>query len=1061
VADQDLGKTKEELVLELRALRQRLHETEMRLQSRVPNTWIEAEDLYLSLIAEALFGYYVIQDGRFRFVNPRMIEIFGYTVEEILEKVAPLDLIHPSDRKAAAEVIKLRLNGIQGSTTQELRCIHKDGSTVYIQATISPIRYKGKPAIHGTLLDITDRVMFERSLQQSERRYRGIVEDQTELICRFLQDGTLTFVNGAFCRYFSCSRSQLVGHSILAKVSEEDRNRFWETIAQLNQLNPVTTVEHRMVLPGGKTCWHQWTVRAIFDETSSQVEYQGVGRDITDQKTAEEALVQSETNLRRQVDYLNTLMQNLNELFFTYNSEGYITFVNQKSGKVLGYEPDELLETHVLDYVPDNIRELVAAGMQKILQDGESLSDEIPIVRKDGSLRIVRLNSAPIIEDDNITGAMVLAEDVTERKRTEAALRASESNLLKQVDYLNTLIDSLNELFFAYDTSARITMANKKCHEILGFNPVDLLGRNIITLVVDEEQEIISREIEACLYKGIPGSYEVTTLHRDGSKKLLRLNSSPIVEDDRIVGGMVLAEDITERRRTEEALAAEKEWLAVTLRSIGEGVITTDTKGTIILINDVAEKLTGWKQRDAVGKPLEQVLHLAHPHTGQQQALDLISKLKAQAVVELGNQVLVCKDGQQRIIDATCARIRCRSDRFIGAVLVFRDITERLRLEQELIRTSKLESLGVLAGGIAHDFNNLLTVIMGYISLAKISIDSPQAALELLTKSEKASWQAKSLTQQLLTFARGGAPIKKTTTIVGLIKDSVELSLSGSNIKCEMSVPDDLWPVDVDEGQLSQVMNNLVINAVQAMPEGGTIWVSAANVSVDEKPSLPLKSGRYIKITVKDEGVGIPEAHFEKIFDPYFTTKPTGSGLGLATAYSIIKNHGGLITVDSIKGQGSSFEIYLPASSNFPHDAADQVLHPATGQGRILVMEDEKNIQDVLKRILKMLGYEVTVTNNSVEAVASYQEAMKNGRKFDAVIIDLTVRGGKGGKDAIQKLLTVDPEVKAILSSGDSNAPIMAEYADWGFKGAVTKPFGINELSQVLKRVLADDHQVG
>lgn len=1054
--DQDFGKTKEELVLEVRSLRRKLHEMEMCRQSRRENTEFEAEDLYLSLIADALFGYYVIQDGRFRFVNPRMTEIFGYTVEEMLEEFDPLDLVHPADKKAAAEVIKLRLDVNGGSTIYSLRCINKEGSTVYIQATISSTIYRGKPAIHGTLLDITDRIIFERNLQQSESRYRGIVEDQTELICRFLPDGTLTFVNEAFCRYLGCSRSQLVGHSILTKVGEEERHLFLQTISQLNHLNPVTTVEHRVVLPDGKTRWQQWIIRAIFDESSTLVELQGVGRDITEQKLAEKALIQSETNLRRQVDYLNTLMQNLNEAFFTHDTEGFITFINRKSKKVLGYEPHELLGTNVLNYVPDNIREQVRNGMQKVLRDGESLSDEIPVARKDGFLRIIRFNSAPIIEDGKITGAMVLADDVTEQKRTEAALRASQSHLLKQVDHLNTLIDSLNELFISYDTSARITMANKKSREVLGLDPEEILGRDIRTLAVDEEQEIIAREIKARLSEGRAGSYEVSVLHRDGSKRLLRLNSSPIIEDDRIVGGMVLAEDITERRRTEEALAAEKEWLAVTLRSIGEGVITTDTRGTIRLINDVAEKLTGWKQSEAAGKSIDQVFHLVHPHTGRQQSLDLISRLKAQAVIELDNQVLVSKDGQQRIIDASCARIRCRSDKFIGAVLVFRDITERLRLEQELIRTSKLESLGVLAGGIAHDFNNLLTVIMGYISLAKISIDDPQAALDLLTKSEKASWQAKSLTQQLLTFARGGAPLKKTTNIVNLIKDSVEFSLSGPNIKCEMSVPESLWPVEVDEGQLSQVINNLVINAVQAMPEGGTIWVSAANVTTDEMPSLPLKPGQYIKITVKDEGVGIPAAHFEKIFDPYFTTKSTGSGLGLATAYSIIKNHGGLITVDSILGQGATFEVYLPASSRLPQDSADPLLHPATGQGSILIMDDEKNVQDVLKRMLNTLGYEVTVTNNSQEAVASYREALRNGRKFDAVIIDLTVRGGGGGKDAIKRLLEVDPEVKAIVSSGDSNAPLMAEYAEWGFRGAITKPFGINELSRVLKRVLDD-----
>lgn len=1055
--DRDLDKTKEELVLELRALRQRVNELELRHRPRNTNGWIETEDLYLSLIAEALFGYYVIQDGRFHFVNPKMVEIFGYTVEEMLEKVVPLDIIHPSDRKASADIIKLRLDGVLGSATHNIRCLRKDGSSVYIQATSSRIIYRGRPAIHGTILDITDRLKFERDLRQSESRYRGIVEDQTELICRFLLDGTLTFVNEAFCRYFDRSRSQLVGRSFLAKTSEDSRRLFLETISRLNHTNPVTTLTYQMVLPGGLTRWQQWTIRAIFDEFTRPIEFQGVCRDITQQKLAEEALVQSETNLRHQVDYLNTLMQSLNEILYTYDLDGYITFINKKSEEVLGYESRELMGTNVMEYIPHNIRKPVSEGMQKILRDGQSLSDEIPVFRKDGSQRIIRLNSAPIIEDGTITGAMVLGEDITERKKTEAALRASESNLQKQVNYLNTLIDNLNELFFTYDASARITMVNKKSWEILGFKPEEMLGRRVISLIMENDREVITREIENRLLLGKSGSYEVAVLHRDGSKRQLRLNASPIIEDGRGVGGMVLAEDITERKRTAEALAAEKEWLAVTLRSIGEGVITTDTKGTILLINDVAEKLTGWKQSEAVGKPIGEVLKLLNPNTKQPQPCVLIEKLQTRAVIEFANQVLVCKDGQERVIEASGARIRDGSENFIGVVLVFRDITDRIRIEQELIRTSKLESLGVLAGGIAHDFNNLLTVIMGYITLARISIDDPNVSAELLTKSEKASWQAKALTQQLLTFARGGAPIKKTISIVNLIRDSVDFTLSGSNIKCEMSVPECLWPVDVDEGQLSQVINNLVINSLQAMPDGGTIRVSAENLVIVEKMGLPLEIGKYIKVRVQDEGIGIPDSHFEKIFDPYFTTKPTGSGLGLATAYSIIKNHGGSIIVDSAQGRGTSFDIYLPVSHHPPHDSANQPPLPATGQGRILVMDDEKKIREVVEQMLSAIGYEVTVTNNSQEAVEAYQHALKGGQKFDAVIMDLTVPGGMGGQDAIQKLLAIDPGVKAIVSSGYSNDPIMAEYANWGFKGVVTKPFGINELSQVLKQVLAED----
>lgn len=919
----DREKTKEELIAEVKVLRQRIAEMESRQRLEGRNySWIEAEDLYLSLIAEALFGYYVIQDGQFHFVNPKMVEIFGYTVEEMLEKVAPLDVVHPYDRKLTGENITLRLEGFLGSATYNLRGLRKDGSTVFIQVTGSRIMYRGRPAVHGNVLDITERRNVERALRQSETRYRGIVEDQTELICRFLPDGTLTFVNEAFCRYYNRDRSQLVGHSLLKEAVEEERQAFFALVATLSHSKPVTTAEHKMVFPHGLTRWREWTMRAIFDEFARPVEFQGVGRDITEQKHAEQALVQSEKNLRQQVDYLNTLMQSLNELFYTYDRDGFITFMNRKSKKVLGYEPHELLGLNVIDFVPQNIRKAVNQGMQKILQQGQSLSDEIPVFRKDGSQRLVRSNAAPIIEEGLITGAMVLAEDISERKRAE------------------------------------------------------------------------------------------------------------------------------------EALAAEKEWLAVTLRSIGEGVITTDTKGTIMLINDVAEKLTGWKQAEVVGKPIEQIFKLIHQNTRQPKQWILIEKLQTRALVELENQILVCRDGQERIIDASGARIHDCSERFIGAVLVFRDITDRIRIENELIKASKLESLGVLAGGIAHDFNNLLTVIMGYITLAKISLDDSESALEMLAKSEKASWQAKALTQQLLTFARGGAPLKRTISIVNLIKDSVDFTLSGSNLKCELTVPDCLWPVDVDEGQLSQVINNLVINAWQAMPQGGTIRVTAENIMVDETLGLPLENGKYIKVKIQDEGIGIPEVNHQKIFDPYFTTKPTGSGLGLATAYSIIRNHDGFIGIDSIEGQGTAFDIYLPISREAPRDSSSIASNPAVGQGRILVMDDQKNVREVVGQMLKAIGYEATMANTGLEAVQLYQEALKNGQKYDVVIIDLTIPGGMGGRDAISKLLAADPEVKAIVSSGYSNDPIMAEYARWGFKGVVSKPFGISELSQVLKTVL-------
>jgi len=375
-----------------------------------------------------------------------------------------------------------------------------------------------------------------------------------------------------------------------------------------------------------------------------------------------------------------------------------------------------------------------------------------------------------------------------------------------------------------------------------------------------------------------------------------------------------LKKEISERKQAEEALAAEKERLAITLRSIGDGVIATNNKGEIILINKIAEKLTGWSQDEAIGRPLNEVFYIINERTRKPYENFFEKVIKADSVVSLSNDtILIARDGTERVIADSSAPIRDKDGNIIGVILVFRDITEERKLEQELIKADKLESIGILAGGIAHDFNNILTAILGNISLAEVHAKSEEKVVERLEKAKKACLRGRDLVQQLLTFSKGGEPIKKVTSIAKLIKESVNFALSGSNVKCEFSIPDDLWLVEIDEGQINQVINNLIINAVQAMPEGGIIEVSCENTIITEKDNFPFKKGKYVKITIKDKGVGIPKEHLPKIFDPFFTTKEKGTGLGLATTYSIIKKHDGYIELKSEVGVGTTFYIYLPA----------------------------------------------------------------------------------------------------------------------------------------------------
>jgi PAS domain S-box-containing protein len=511
-----------------------------------------------------------------------------------------------------------------------------------------------------------------------------------------------------------------------------------------------------------------------------------------------------------------------------------------------------------------------------------------------------------------------------------------------------------------------------------------------------------------------------------------------------------------ERQRTETLLETEKERLAVTLQSIGDGVITTDTDGRIVLMNRVAQNLTGWNEQAAFGKPLPEVFRIIHEKTREPSDNPVEKTLKTGDIVELANHtVLIAKDGAERIIADSGAPIRDKSNRLLGVVLVFRDVTEKQHLEDELIKSQKLESIGVLAGGIAHDFNNILTAILGNVALAKTHTQSGDKIHDLLSEAEKAFWRARDLTQQLLTFAKGGAPVKKAAALNDIIQDTTHFVLAGANVRAEFNLPPDLWSVEYDGGQISQVINNLVMNAVQAMPEGGVIRIDAENV-VLLNAIVPLPPGRYVKLSFKDQGVGIAPQHLAKVFDPYFTTKQKGSGLGLATTYSIIKRHGGYIAVESEVGIGSTFMVYLPASKEQLAGEDRKMEQTITGAGKILLMDDEEILRKVAAALLTRLGYDVRLARDGKEALELYRKEMQTEKPFAAVILDLTVPGSMGGEECLRRLKEIDPAVKAIVSSGYSNDPIMARFREYGFRGVVAKPYQLPELSQTLAKVVGD-----
>lgn len=517
-----------------------------------------------------------------------------------------------------------------------------------------------------------------------------------------------------------------------------------------------------------------------------------------------------------------------------------------------------------------------------------------------------------------------------------------------------------------------------------------------------------------------------------------------------------LRKEIQQREAAENLLASEKEQLAVTLRSIGDGVITTDIDGLVVLMNKVAENVTGWLQGEAIGRPFQEVFHIINKQNREICENPVAKVIKSGQIVGLANQtVLIRKDGRELLVADSAAPIRDTESIIIGVVLVFRDITEQQRTEKELLKITKLESVGVLAGGIAHDFNNILAAILGNINLALFDADLKDKTKTLLAAAEKASLRARDLTQQLLTFAKGGEPVKEISSLENVIIDSANFVLHGDTVACQFEIPEDLWLVVIDKGQISQVIQNIVINASHAMPDGGVIKVSCENISPAAGHHFPLsEQGRFVKICIEDSGIGIPAKIIENIFDPYFSTKHDGSGLGLAISQSIITKHDGHMMVESSPNVGTTFTIYLPASTQTEVQyQKTEVFGKTPSQAKFLIMDDDEMVRTLAHAILEQLGHEVVLSVNGEEAIKVYREAAQTTRPFDVVIMDLTIPGGMGGQEAVQEILAINPQAKVIVSSGYSNDTIMSNYKKYGFCASLVKPYQMQELSRVLDQL--------
>ncbi len=624
-----------------------------------------------------------------------------------------------------------------------------------------------------------------------------------------------------------------------------------------------------------------------------------------------------------------------------------------------------------------------------------------------------------IINNKNVSQADLLAE----------ALYESEIKF-------RTLTESAAVGIFLY--RERFLYVNPAFEAITGYKLEELKGRYLWDIVHPDFKDLVKERALARLRgENPPAHYEVKIITKDGKEKWLEVTAAVFEQEGKVVG-IGTAVDITKQKlfaqRLEETLAKYQAIL-----NAFEGLIYAVSP--FFEIHFANRKLKEKCGQELGGKICYQVLY----HREQPCPWCVNEKVLKGEVVQ--KEIFVPQENRWYQVVSTPLYYPSGA-RFALHLLV--DITPQKRAQEELLRTTKLESLALLAGGIAHDFNNFLTAILGNLTLLRLKARLSPKEEKLLRQAEKACLKAQGLTKQLLTFAKGGSPIKKTAPLEELLRETISFCLRGSQIDWHLDVDDDLFLVDIDTVQFGQVISNLVINAKQAMPQGGNLWVKARNLILKEARG-PLPPGKYVELVFKDEGSGIPAKYLNKIFDPYFTTKKDGSGLGLAICYSIVKKHGGYIEVESEEGKGALFRIYLPASDK------ERVASPRLkqqeifkGHGHVLVFDDEESVRETLKEALEMAGFKVEVAAEGHEALAKLQEANQRGDPFDLAILDLTVPGGLGGKELLPALKQLKPDLKTILMSGYPTE----EKKPFGFDAFLKKPFSIPELYATVKKVL-------
>ncbi len=1015
-------------------------ETELAAASERPQAILGAiPDIIMEVDADKIYTW----------ANPTGIEFFG---EDVIGREASEFFIGEQN---TYDTVKPLFNGNENVIYVESWQRRRDGEKRLLAWWCRVLKDEMGEAIGSlsTARDITEQKQTEEALQQSEANYRLLVESQTDLVVKVDLEGRFLFISPSYCRLFGKKEEDLLGKKFTPLVHEEDRGPTEEAMKALYSPPHTAYIEQRVMTKEG-WLWLEWADTAVLDSSGNVKEIIGVGRDITKRKQSEEEIQKRDIQCKKLASQVPGMIYQ-----FMQKPDGSlcIPFTSEGIRDIFGCLPQDVKDdfSPIAKVILPEDLDLVTSSIKKSARQLTPWFCEYRVQTPGQSVRWIEGHSIPEKLDDGSIIWHGFNTDITERKQAEKALRESEKRY-------RDLFENSTDFVFTLDLKGTFTDVNKAAEDLTGYTKDELIGMNYRDYIPVDDHEKILRAFKSVFNEVKPlKDFPLEVIIKGGAGRYFETCISPLMKEGEVIGFQGISRDVTERLRVQEERENLQAQLSNALEMARLGHWEYDVAGDVFTFNDHFYKIFRTSAAEVGGYTLssaEYTRRFVHPDDMSvvgEETRKAIESADPNFKRQFGHRIIYA-DGSVGHISVRFFIVKDAWGKTVRTYGVNQDITEWKKLEEESLKVQKLESLGVLAGGIAHDFNNTLTTIMGNIALARDQASAGDDFFDLLQEAELGATRAQGLTRQLLTFARGGVPIKETASLKDILQESSLFMLRGSKSRCEFSIKDDLWLAEVDTGQISQVIQNVVINANQAMPEGGLIRVAAENSIIPDGQALPIRPGRYIRISITDQGTGIAGKHLSKIFDPYFTTRQRGSGLGLATSFSIIKKHGGHITVESRPEGGTTFHIYLPTSDKAvpKKKESEEVIEI---WGRILVMDDEAPLRKILGRMLANLGYEAKLAKDGAEAVRMVEEAGKSGEPFAAVILDLTVPGGMGGKETIRRLLEIDPGIKAIVSSGYSNDPVLANFQEYGFKGMIPKPFDLRLLGKVLHEVTQSD----